>query len=364
MISALRKYVSRDRIRGLRVSIYSFTSCNAFLVTASFSFSVTSFKESANAIYLIPQLCIFLCTVFYCFYKSKYSNPARPLVQLLLSIPLAAAYLFFSVAVFLKLAAGLTNVLFLFWIVEGVNVLIAVLILLEAWFTWLLRNVDEAQSTDDEDEAQQRQRSTSGQGSTDPTVPAAVHLYQPRLSLPHVNVAGSAQTADGGMRRHSVQASSTDGVVIQDDDDLYMEMEELPKYQRRRPAQSATIIDLSNLTSVDAAVLNTVIRDPEARLSLHGQAGPDAVHDIIITDPLEDDTTAPEYSPPLPPAAAPGSIPEVVIDLAPNEENQVSRDTTTETTAQSTTSMAAATIPVSQTTTESPTAPEPPVYVP
>jgi len=374
MSAALKKHISKDRIRSLRVAIYSFTSCNTFLLAASFAFSSTSFNSTADLVYLIPQICIFVCTIVYCFFIAKYNNPGW---QLIFAMLLAATYLYFAVSVYLKLAAGASNVLFLFWIVESVNVLIAALVLTEASFTWLIRKDDPALSGDDE---QQQRQPTSGQGGTDPTVPQAVHLYQPRLSLPlsprGSNVAGSIHSA----RRHSAQASSTDGVVIQegDEDDLWLEndleLEELPKYQRRRPVQSATIIDLSNLASVDSTVLNTVIRDSDTRLSFHSQASLDAVHDIVINDPLEDDTTAPEYSPPLLPSLAPGPIPEVVINFATEEGDQVSRDATESTaleatsTSSSTTTTAtpttATTIPPPQTTAQSSIAPEPPVYAP
>ncbi|KAG0041258.1 hypothetical protein BGZ83_002085 [Gryganskiella cystojenkinii] len=381
MSSILKKIpFTRDRLRTLRVAIYSFTSCNTFLITASFSFFATSFSSSSsNLVYLIPQILIYIGTLFYCFLKTKY-NANLSGWQLLLGVPLAGVYLYFAVILLIKLVSGADNVLFLFWVIESINVIIAGLILAEAFGSWSL-SMDPSQSAQQQDAQQHQQRltpSNSGQGdTTHPAIPRAVHLYQPRLSLVRPprpsNVSDNHSTGGAGSSsssHHSARATSTDGVVvIEGDDDLWLEndieLEELPKYQRRRPAQSATIIDLSNLASVDATVLSTVVlegvRDPETRISLQSpttEGSQDVVHDIIISDDEVDDTTAPEYSPPLP-SSTPVPVPEVVV-VAADDEWEAHNNTDSSTAIAMTTSTISSNPPA----TESAATPEPPVYVP
>ncbi|KAG0290846.1 hypothetical protein BGZ96_005712 [Linnemannia gamsii] len=88
------------------------------------------------------------------------------------------------------------------------------------------------------------------------TIPAAVHLYQPRLDI-------SPPTEDDAPhnRTSDILNPTADGeaVVRLDIPDDY-ELDELPRYQRKPPSQSATIIDMANLASVSPAVLNNVVR--------------------------------------------------------------------------------------------------------
>ncbi|KAF9961711.1 hypothetical protein BGZ72_002272 [Mortierella alpina] len=92
--------------------------------------------------------------------------------------------------------------------------------------------------------------------------PLPIHIYQPRLTL----------TPNERTPVHSGTTAPTNGnteAAQQDDDSV--ELEELPKYERRRPAQQATIVDMANLQSVDANVLGSAI--PVSPLSLTDNEG-------------------------------------------------------------------------------------------
>ncbi|KAK3809927.1 MAG: hypothetical protein JOS17DRAFT_764610 [Linnemannia elongata] len=299
--------------RNLRIGLVTLSSSNSLLIIASIGFGNSSGSSQPDLL-LIPQVNVCIITIFYAYFKLQ----LLPFIygQLLASSILAGVYLFFAGKVF----PLLRDVSDLLWVVQGINVLLAIFLLSEAICTFLIGKSEqelqaETFAADRRARVANNERMAAALGSNI-TTPAAVHLYQPRLDLPPL-------TEDGAPphdRTSVVSSSAADGeaAVRLDIPDDY-ELDELPKYQRKPPAQSATIIDLSNLASVNPEVLNNVVRPlssssmstlsegqpPSNPIPMQGAQRPPSVlieqgEQQSSRDEDVPSSDAPEYSPPLP----------------------------------------------------------------
>ncbi|KAF9968809.1 hypothetical protein BGZ70_005613 [Mortierella alpina] len=154
-----------------------------------------------------------------------------------------------------------------------------------------------------------------------PQAPLPVHLYQPRLALtPNERTSAHFGTA---------APTGSDTETAQQDSDT-MELEELPKYQRRRPAQHATIVDMANLDNVDAT-LRSAISVSSMEVTSNDGSGLGQGQDVRLE--FGDDLStveAPEYSPSL---VAPSA--ETVAPLIPPAPSSGSNSTQLATSAHS-----------------------------
>lgn len=336
----------------LRIALVALSSSNSLILIASIGFGGSSGSQSD--LLLIPQINVCIITIFYAYFKLQ----LLPFIygQLLASSILAGVYLFFAVRDFPLLG----NVSDLLWIVQGINVLLAILLLSEAICTFFVSKSEqelqaETFAADRRARVAQNERMAAGLNDN-VTTPAAVHLYQPRLDL-------SPPTEDGTPphnRTSVISSSAADGeaaVRLEIPDDY--ELDELPQYQRKPPTQSATIIDLSNLASVNPEVLNNVVRPlssssmstlsvvqpPSDPTQMQGaQRAPSALNEQgeqqLSRDEDIPSSDAPEYSPPQPSLSTSSSSSAPPSSLSPPSTS--------------------ATSPSSQTATS----PEPPLYVP
>ncbi|KAF8948259.1 hypothetical protein BGZ47_005893 [Haplosporangium gracile] len=248
------KLLSRTA-KNLRIALLLLASSNSLILVASIGLSNSNSGSSQGDLLLIPQINICIITIFYAYFKLQLLNYIYG--QLVASTLLAGVFLFFAGKVF-PLLRDFSDLL---WIVQGFNILLAIVLLLEATFSFFVGKAEQglqaatfAANRRALDAQNQRMGGVLGNNIT---TPAAVHLYQPRLDL-------SPPTEDGAPshnRTSVISGSAIDGEAearldIPDD----YELDELPKYQRKPPAQSATIIDMANLASVNPAVLNNVVR--------------------------------------------------------------------------------------------------------
>ncbi|KAG0350184.1 hypothetical protein BGZ54_003978, partial [Gamsiella multidivaricata] len=212
-----------------------------------------------------------------------------------MSMFLAVIYLVFAATVFPKIMGDSSD--FLLQIVEGVNVVVAALLMVDAVLTVIwVRN--ENKSMEDSEIGEEERRLRSGAGSGEEVQrPQQVHVYQPLISLAPLSArrgsvlsvaesGRSSPTTAQQQQQQQRQGLSTDDTFhisipearatnpIEEDEDERLELEELPKYQRKPPAQSATIIDLANLEGVDPAVLNSIPLLQETQAQAQAQAQP------------------------------------------------------------------------------------------
>ncbi|KAG0221007.1 hypothetical protein BGX31_010307, partial [Mortierella sp. GBA43] len=142
-------------------------------------------------------------------------------------------------------------------LINGINFVLSFLFVIEAGMRLSYARREEARQEEDEEE----------QGGSDDTTTAAsvdveVHFYQPPLSLTPSR-SGSVITIPSPTAQPSrneptrTQADAWEG---RGDRNNGIELEELPKYQKRPPAQSAVIVDLSNLDYVSPDLISRVQR--------------------------------------------------------------------------------------------------------
>jgi hypothetical protein len=244
--------LSEKYAHSARLALMAVAAINLHLLVSSI------FTEGTDSdLLVVNQIIVSIITLIYTYFKTRLLS--YPIGQLVVSAILAGVYIHFCATVFPLLGEHSTLLL----IVESINIIIAILLLAEAVFTLLLDK--EAIAKQEEIIAENRRvqeeraRQQAGVAATDSNaIPTVVHLYQPRLDfLPPPSTDGNVNN------RSSNTSSSADGngaeEVRLDIADDY-ELEELPKYQRKRPAQSATIIDMANLASVSPVVLDTIAR--------------------------------------------------------------------------------------------------------
>ncbi|KAG0035657.1 hypothetical protein BGZ81_003669 [Podila clonocystis] len=200
---------------------------NILLMIASFSFlgrktipSSTSWASSR--ITLVIQVALNIGIVLFWSFKSTL-KPTRKWT--VVSVFVVAILLLFSVMVFKGLVGGDTQ-LFTMWFVSGVHVLLAIMIIFEAFFAW---------HTD----FSLPEYNAAYEASIQPT---GVYLYQPRAvdaEVPTPAVARVAGSEPASLRRFYLSHSDR--------------RDELPRYQRHKPANAAVIIDMANLDGEVAA---------------------------------------------------------------------------------------------------------------
>ncbi|KAF9908114.1 hypothetical protein EC991_010242 [Linnemannia zychae] len=261
----------------MRLALMVLTSSNSLFLVASIGFKDTDMADSRFLI--IPQININIITLFYAYFKTRLLSHANG--QLVLSSIFAGVYLFFCVKVFPIIDESTS----LLRVVESINLIVVVLLLAEAVCTFFIDKDNKAEQDEifaanrrSREERRQQQRTGRTDAGDTVAIPTAVHLYQPRLDL----LSPTSSSIDGNViNQSSVISSSTSGnnaeEVRLDITDNY-ELEVLPKYQRKPPAQSATIIDMANLASVDPAVLNTVVRPLSSSSSSSEMQALDVMH--------------------------------------------------------------------------------------
>ncbi|KAK3848560.1 MAG: hypothetical protein J3R72DRAFT_429249 [Linnemannia gamsii] len=247
--------ISETYTWSMRLVMMVATSSNSLFLVASIGFKDTDMVDSRYLI--IPQININIITLFYAYFKTRLLSYSQG--QLLISTLLAGVYVFFFAKVFpiIDQSTGLLKV------VESVNLIVAILLLAESVCTYIINKADEAEGEETyatnrgaREERRRHQQSGSATAAGDSiTTPAAIHLYQPRLDLSPPSTDNNTNNRTSVI---STTAAGAEEVRLEIADDY--ELDELPKYQRKPPAQSATIIDMANLASVNPAVLSNVVR--------------------------------------------------------------------------------------------------------
>ncbi|KAG0001850.1 hypothetical protein BGZ79_004071 [Entomortierella chlamydospora] len=192
-------------------------------------------------------------------------------------------------------------------VVESINVLLAILLIIESILAAVVVRKEKIDRL--MDISPRNNTSDAADSANGTQVPQQIHIYQPRLGLAGQRISAlsgsTAVTATGGAAagagaqsdpsyRIDILREEEEGTDNNDDEGL--EMEELPKYQRRPPAQSATIVDLSNLQGVDPAVLTSVLG--ETALEIQSRVQHQQERNQLGVEALEV-TEAPAYSPRL-----------------------------------------------------------------
>ncbi|KAF9576019.1 hypothetical protein EC968_000579 [Mortierella alpina] len=230
-----------------------------------------------------------VAVVVFLYYKNGIvhrRNRHLQIMALCLSLFNAALFIFYAVRL---ITLGQKSESIISLLVGGFNASIAVLLVIDGMLTELYsRHLNSKRVTSS------RTTSVNSLGNIHvpdaPQAPLPVHLYQPRLSL----------TPNERTSIHSGTSAPTgdDTDTAQQDDDA-MELEELPKYQRRRPAQHATIVDLSNLDGVDATLRSAIsvssldVTNPDGNGLAQGRDSRLELEGDLAT------IEAPEYSPSL-----------------------------------------------------------------
>ncbi|KAF9358443.1 hypothetical protein BGX26_001727 [Mortierella sp. AD094] len=215
-----------------------------------------------------------------------------------MSLILSGVYIFFAVKVF-PLSFHDSGQ-FLMRVVEGINVFLALVLILESVLAAI---VVRREKIDRPLDISPRNDASGAAGLADGTqVPQQIHIYQPRLDLSGQQssvLSGSTAASATGEAAQSDQPYRIDILGeegTENNDGEGLELEILPKYQRRPPAQSATIVDLANLQGVDPAVLTSVLG--ETALEIQSQVQQQQGQNQLSVEAL-DVTEAPAYSPPL-----------------------------------------------------------------
>ncbi|KAF9169709.1 hypothetical protein BGX21_010482 [Mortierella sp. AD011] len=220
-----------------------------------------------------------------------------------MSLILSGVYIFFAAKVF-PLSFQESGQ-FLMRVVESINVILALMLITESILAAVVVRKEKIDRLMD---ISPRNNTSGAADSANGTqVPQQIHIYQPRLGpagqrisvlsgSTAVTVTGEATGAaqSDPSYRIDILREGEDGTDNNDDEGL--ELEELPKYQRRPPAQSATIVDLSNLQSVDPAVLTSVLG--ETALEIQSRVQHQQERNQLGVEALEV-TEAPAYSPRL-----------------------------------------------------------------
>ncbi|KAK3813324.1 MAG: hypothetical protein J3Q66DRAFT_347981 [Benniella sp.] len=237
---------------------------------------LVDFKTNSYALEAVLEAILLIFTLGYC-WNTRTPNTDHPILDLFRSCTLSFSHILFAgwLAISVRGSDGE-----LLSIAGGFNWLIALWIMIVSWIKYQfvrrrqLETVSNNSSTSDLPIPSASRSSVS----LDPPQPQLVHLYQPPLSLSPTPTADSTLQGDNN-------SENDDG----------LELEELPKYQRRAPAQVATIIDMSNLGTAPSEA------------SIHVQQGGEGGQDTTVDIELEEPTETPAYSPS--PALSPSSVP-------------------------------------------------------
>ncbi|KAG0261646.1 hypothetical protein BG011_000820 [Mortierella polycephala] len=248
-------------VRNAQLGAVSFASCNAILIAASFWISPDdnhTWAAPPAELLMVPQFVIHIVTMLYGYLKGRVQHLL--IAPLCISVVLVVVY--FAVAIQVLANADKSGHI-LMGLIEWFNILIAFFLIADTLFSALVaKNMrkdtenslgdDESRPSvmeDDHDVARAR-------------LPAFV--YQPQLSIaPSQPPPTLSATMDH-------------------------ELEELPKYSRRRPAQSATIVDMSNMEGMDPSALS-----PRSSEAQHNPTGAP----VYPSPALSSSQSPPEYIP-------------------------------------------------------------------
>ncbi|KAF9216267.1 hypothetical protein CPC16_009290 [Podila verticillata] len=207
-------------LRRVQNTIASLTITNILLMVASFSFlNGKSFTDApswaSSRIILVMQVALDVGIILFWSLKSSL-KPTRKWT--FVSALFVVLLLLFSTMVFKGLVGGDAQ-LFLMWFVAGIHAFMAVLVVFEAFFAW---------HTD----FSLPDYNAAYEASAQPT---GVYLYQPRVVEIELTAPTEARVVESGpvsLRRLYLTRSSRN--------------DELPRYQRHKPANAAVIIDMAN----------------------------------------------------------------------------------------------------------------------
>lgn len=255
-------FFKASALRRVQNTIASLTITNILLMVASFSFlggkpilGATSWASSR--ITLVMQVALDVGIILFWSFKSTLKPTRR---WTFVSAFFVGLLLLFSTMVFKGLVDGDTY-LFLMWFVAGVHVFLVVLIIFEAFFAW---------HTDFSLPDYNAEYEASIQ-------PTGVYLYQPRAVDIELTAPREARVVESG------PASLYRLILTRDNRN-----DELPRYQRHKPANAAVIIDMANM---DGEVAAEDALHPSERLDLVSQE---------VTVDRSDSTTTTSPSPPSP----------------------------------------------------------------
>ncbi|KAF9936670.1 hypothetical protein BGZ75_007048 [Mortierella antarctica] len=312
------------------------------LASSSILLFVASFTLGGGAGIQYPMIVTTVAVIVFVYLKNGIALGRQRNLQIII-----LCLSFFNAAVFLFYAARLitlahTEDTVVSYLVGGFDVALAIFLLIDGVLTELYsQHLNRKRATSSSNTSVDAIGNTHGTGGA-PQAPLPVHLYQPRLSL----------TPEERMSTHSgVTAPTGDDTETaqqqqQQQDNDAMEFEELPKYQRRRPAQHATIVDMANhdgggleqgqelrlelggdLSTAEApeyspspSLVGAPAETPEAPLAiptnglLSSTQSATSMHSgsssVVLTMPLSE-------APAAPPAAAPTDAPSITITSAP-----------------------------------------------
>ncbi|KAG9327574.1 hypothetical protein KVV02_003819 [Mortierella alpina] len=240
-----------------------------------------------------PRIFTTVGVAIFAYYKNSMSHDGRRLMVLCLSCFCAILFIFYAGRL---ISLAQTEHTFVLYLAGGVDVVIATLLLIDGVLVDLYSiHLNSIQATSS------RNISTESSGNVHDALqePLPVHMYQPRLSL-----APSEETSS--QSGTTVVPTSDDNEVVPQDNDA-VELEELPKYERRRPTQHATIVDMTNLESVDATVLRLAVSISSLELDVTNNDGSGYEQGQELRWELGgrlSTVEAPEYSPSLEEAPA------------------------------------------------------------
>ncbi|KAF9386508.1 hypothetical protein CPB97_003634 [Podila verticillata] len=262
-----------NALRRVQNTIASLAITNILLMIASFSFlngksffGATSWASSRLT--LVMQVALDVSIIFFWSLKSSL-KPTRKWT--FVSAFFVVLLLLFSTMVLKGLVNGDTQ-LFLMWCVAGVHAFLAVLIIFEAFFAW---------HTD----FSLPDYNAAYEASVQPT---GVYLYQPRAVEIELTAPTEARVMEFGpasLRRLYLTRDSR--------------IDELPRYQRHKPANAAVIIDMANQ---DGEVAAEDALHPSERLNLVPQEAT-----VVRSDSTTNGTPSPSSS--IPTAEPPSYTP-------------------------------------------------------
>ncbi|KAG9327572.1 hypothetical protein KVV02_003817 [Mortierella alpina] len=312
------------------------------LASSSILLFVASFTLGGGAGIQYPMIVTTVAVIVFVYLKNGIALGRQRNLQIII-----LCLSFFNAAVFLFYAARLitlaqTEDSVVSYLVGGFDVALAIFLSIDGVLTELYsQHLNRKRATSSRNTSVDAIGNTHGTGGA-LQAPLPVHLYQPRLSL----------TPEERMSIHSgvtaPTGDDTETAQQQQQDNDAMEFEELPKYQRRRPAQHATIVDMANhdgsgleqgqelrlelggdLSTVEApeyspspSLVGAPAETLEAPLAipaptdglLSSTQSATSTHSgsssVVLTMPLSE-------APAAPPAAAPTDTPSVTITSAP-----------------------------------------------
>ncbi|CAO3575000.1 unnamed protein product [Mortierella alpina] len=248
---------------------------------------ISSFTLGHGGALLYPMIVSTVAVALFVYLKNSLALEGRHLMVLCLSCITAMLFVFYAVR---QISLAQTEGEVLLYLGGGFDAAIAICLIMDGVLVELYsRHRRSKRATSSRNTSMDTLGNT---GATDaPQAPLPVHLYQPRLSL--------IPTERTSTHFGTATSTDSDTETAQQDTDT-MELEELPKYQRRRPAQHATIVDMANLDDVDATLLRSAISVSSVDVINNDGSGIGQGQDVRLE--LGDDLStveAPEYSPSL-----------------------------------------------------------------